>query len=203
MINEWKITIKKTISKNGLLNSSWHEKKKLHEYLRNLSRIQLIIPNEARWRIYSSVTEPSHHWFSQWLGAKLTTSHQLNQWWLRMNWGATVILQWNINRSTKIFFQQNVVEEVVWNISSISFKIQCQWHVVIWYHTCCPYRIGLSNGLIVLWRNESNSELVMTNIRDVIYVIYHAASAWKHVSVSFKKMKYDFRHWIFKCPAAR
>ena len=53
--------------------------------------------------------------------------------------------------------------------------------------TCCPYRISLSNGLIVLWRNERNSELVMTNIRDVISVMYHAASARKQVSVSVKK----------------
>ena len=71
------------------------------------------------------VNELGHHWFSQWLVACSAPSHYLNQWWLIVNWTPGNKFQWNLNRNSFIFSQENALENVVWKMSAILSPPQC------------------------------------------------------------------------------
>ena len=49
----------------------------------------------------------NHHWFRQWLVAWPAPSHYLNQCWNIVNWTPRNKLQWNVNRNSYIFIQEN------------------------------------------------------------------------------------------------
>ena len=72
---------------------------------------------EAEWRIYASVNK--HHWFKQWLVVWSAPSHYLNQSWNIVNWILRNKLQWNLNRNSYIFIQENAFENVVWKMAAI------------------------------------------------------------------------------------
>ena len=59
------------------------------------------------------------HWFSSWLF--IAPSHFLNQWWLIFIWTNKNKFQ----RDTNIFNQGDAFENVVCNMSTISFRPQC------------------------------------------------------------------------------
>ena len=65
------------------------------------------------------------YWFRQWLVAWLVPSHYLNQCWNIVNWTLRNKLQWNFNRNSNIFIQENTFENVVWKIAAILSLPQC------------------------------------------------------------------------------
>ena len=52
-------------------------------------------------------------------------SHYLNQCWFIVNWTLTNKLQWNFNRNSSIFIQENGIENVVWKMVAILSCPQC------------------------------------------------------------------------------
>ena len=66
-----------------------------------------------------------HHCFRQWLGACSAPSHYLNQCWNIVNWTLRNKLQWNLNRNSIIFIQENAFENVVWKMAAILTRPQC------------------------------------------------------------------------------
>ena len=64
-------------------------------------------------------------------------SHYLNQRWNIVNRNPRNNLQWNCNRYTYIFIQENAFENVVWKIAAILFRSQCVMPVVIKLWTQC------------------------------------------------------------------
>ena len=52
-------------------------------------------------------------------------SHYLNQCWIIVNWALRNKLQWNLNRNSYIFIQENAFENVVCEMASILSRPQC------------------------------------------------------------------------------
>ena len=67
----------------------------------------------------------NHHWFRYWLVAWTAPSHYLKQWWIIVNWTLRNKLQWNFNRNSNIFIQENALEHVVCEMDDISSRPQC------------------------------------------------------------------------------
>ena len=73
---------------------------------------------EAEWCIYALII---HQWFRRWLVAWSAPSHYLNQCWNIVNWNK---LQWNHNRNSYIFIQENAFENVVRKLAAILSRPQ-------------------------------------------------------------------------------
>ena len=52
-------------------------------------------------------------------------SHYLNQCWNIVNWTLGSKLQWNFNRNSNIFIQENAIENIVCEMASILSRPQC------------------------------------------------------------------------------
>ena len=53
-------------------------------------------------------------------------SHYLNQWWyFILNWELGNKFQWNINRNSCVFIQENAFENIVWKLAGIMSRTQC------------------------------------------------------------------------------
>ena len=62
-------------------------------------------------------------------------SHYLNQCWNIVNWNFRNKLQWNFNRNSNIFIQENALENVVCEMASILSRPQCDnctWKGYVW-----------------------------------------------------------------------
>ena len=99
------------IHKSGLLLPYW----KCGNF-----RIKSLRPSDAYMRQWSN-----HHWFRYWLVAWSAPSNYLNQYWNIVNWNFGNKLQWNLNRNSHIFIQENAFESVVCEIASILSRPQC------------------------------------------------------------------------------
>ena len=83
-------------------------------------RVNSLRPSDAYMR------EPiNHHWFRQWLVASPAPSHYLNHCWNIVNRTLGDKLQWNCNRNSNIFIQENAFENVVCEMASILSRPQC------------------------------------------------------------------------------
>ena len=99
----------------------------------------------------------NHQWFRLWLVAWPAPSHYLNQWWDVVNWTLWNKLQWNFNRNSNIFIQENAFESVVCKIAGILSRPQCvevtnlttsdKKNSVIW--SVCTWLMGGRCGLAV------------------------------------------------------
>ena len=52
-------------------------------------------------------------------------SHYLNQCWFIVNWTLRNRPQWNFNRNSNIFIEENAFENVVWKMAAILSRTQC------------------------------------------------------------------------------
>ena len=59
------------------------------------------------------------------IGSDQATSHYLNQWWNIVNWNLTNKPQWNLNRNSYIFIQENAFENVICEMTAILSQPQC------------------------------------------------------------------------------
>ena len=83
----------------------------------------------------------NYHWFRQWLVTWQAPSYYLNWRWNIVNWTLRNKLQWNLNRNSYIFIQENAFENVVWKMVVILCQPQCvnradtlwnkAWHVFL------------------------------------------------------------------------
>ena len=60
-----------------------------------------------------------------WLVAWPAPSHYLNQYWNIVNWILGNRIQWNLNRNSYIFIQENAFENVVWKMVAILSRLRC------------------------------------------------------------------------------
>ena len=59
------------------------------------------------------------------IGSDNGPSHFMNQCWNIVNWTLRNKLQWNLNRNSNIFIQENALENVVCEMASILPRPQC------------------------------------------------------------------------------
>ena len=104
-------------------------------YAYNYGNAKLLRPSDAYMRQLTN-----HHWFRQWLVAWPAPSHYLNQCWNIVNWIPRNKLQWNFDRNSYIFHQENPFENVVWKMAAILSRPQCVMHCInqelsssLWY----------------------------------------------------------------------
>ena len=94
----------------------------------------------------------NHHWFRQWLVAWSAPSHFLNQCWDIVNWTLRNKLQWNFNRYSNIFIQENAFENGVCERASILSRPQCVninilWpSVAKWHHMVTWNCVNIGSG---------------------------------------------------------
>ena len=86
----------------------------------NYSLINSLRPSDAYMH-----QQINHHWFRQWLVAWPAPSHYLNHCWNIVNWTLGNKLQWNLNRNSNIFIQENAFENNVCEMASILSWPQC------------------------------------------------------------------------------
>ena len=93
------------------------------------------------------VSKLGHHWFRQWLVAWPAPSHYLNQCWNIINWILGNKFQWNLNRNSYIFIQENAFENVVWEMAAILSRPQCvkyrPWDNTALYRAMMPWVLVL------------------------------------------------------------
>ena len=94
----------------------------------------------------------------------MAPSHYQNQCRNIINWTFGNTLQWNLNRNLYIFIQENVFENLVWNMSAISSRPQC----------VNPYR--------ALWCPDSRRQRAYRNID------YAGTEAFYHFWVNLESM---------------
>ena len=85
----------------------------IHEELNSLR------PSDLYMRRYKY-----QHWFREWLVAGSAPSHYLHQCWNIVNWTLGNKLQWNFNRNSNIFIEENTFENVVCEMLPISSRPQ-------------------------------------------------------------------------------
>ena len=93
-----------------------------------------------------------------WLVAYSASSHYVNVCWNIVNWTLGNKLQWNFNRSSNIFIQENAFENVVCEKASILFWPQC-------------VKVGLMNKLMAdhtimtYWFKLASKTVIKTGYR--------------------------------------
>ena len=94
--------------------------------------------------MYICVSELGHHWFRWWLVACLVPSHYLNQCWVIVIWTIRNEIQWDINRNSNIFMQENAFENVIWKMAAIKSWPQCvKTHYTFLIYSCIfPWILG-------------------------------------------------------------
>ena len=63
------------------------------------------------------VSKLGHHCFREWLVTCLVPSHHLKQCWNIVNWNPRNKLQWNPNRNSYIFIQENAFENGIYEMA--------------------------------------------------------------------------------------
>ena len=86
----------------------------------SIKGVQNMRPSDAHMRRWTN-----HHCFRKWLVAWTAPSHYLNQCWYIVNWTQWNKFQWNVNRNSYIFIQENPFEKVVWKMAAILSRPQC------------------------------------------------------------------------------
>ena len=102
-----------------------------------------------------------HHWLRQWLVAWPAPSHYLNQWWSSVNWNLMNKLQWNINRNSYIFNQENAFEYVVWKMAAILSRPKCvdTCNVICVLQIMAIFSIESARWLLIAWRPLASGHL--------------------------------------------
>ena len=96
----------------------------------------------------------------------MAPSHYLNQCWNIVNFSLRNKFQWNFNRNSSIFIQENAFENVVCQMASILSRPQWVKH---WFR---KWLIWTNAGILLIW-------LIGTNFNEMLTKIH---------TFSFKKM---------------
>ena len=90
------------------------------EWLLHDGCLNSLRPSDAYMRQWSN-----HHWFRKWLVAWSAPSHYQNQCWNIVQKTPRNKLQWNFNRNSNTFIQENAFESVVCEKAAILSRPQC------------------------------------------------------------------------------
>ena len=85
----------------------------------------------------------NHHWFRRWLVAWSAPSHYLNQCWNIVDSTLGNKLQWNFNRNSNIFIQENAFKNVVCELASICLGLNVLTSV---RSNLCEKPLDISDG---------------------------------------------------------
>ena len=108
---------------------SWHSQKGNFTKIFTIPTLDMSV-NISTWTHWGQVTHicigkltiiGSDNSLSRWMAP----SHYLNQCWNFVNWTLENKLQWNFNRNSNIFIQENTFENVVWKMAAILSRLQC------------------------------------------------------------------------------
>ena len=149
-----------------LISASWPHLQDYKRYISRKNNMELIPNSSSLWCIFKNLwlvckkqvlkvwasvdsmrpgdtymrQETKQHWFKQWIVGWAVPSHYMNQWWKSVRWALRNKLQWNLNRNSYIFIQENKFENVVrkkWRPFCLGFNViilvnaitdHCPWH---------------------------------------------------------------------------
>ena len=101
----------------------------------------------------------NHHWFRWWLVTWPAPNHYLNQCWNIVNWTIRNKLQWNLNRNSNIFIQENAFESVICEMAAILSQPQC----------VNTFRLGLNScSFRCIFFCKSNHILIQISLKIVL-----------------------------------
>ena len=102
------------------------------------------------------------HWLRKWLVTRLVPSHYLNQCWNIVSWTPRNKLQWNSNRNSYIFIQENPFENVVWKMAAI--LSQPRWVSIYEFHPENGQALLETKGIVINWFCESGTQAIWSEI---------------------------------------
>ena len=120
----WSVTM---YSKSWIVKKCKNNKPCFHYFALNYNICdaqEMVLPHWG-WVTHIYVGKLTNHWLRWWLVAWPAPSHYLNQCWNIVNWSLRNKLQWNSNRCSNIFIEENTFENVVCEMLSISSRPQC------------------------------------------------------------------------------
>ena len=91
----------------------------------------------------------SDNGFVAWTGS----SHYLNQWWNIVHWNLRNKIQWNFNRNSNIFIEENTFDHIVCERSAIFSRPQCVKILTAPPQVAtgpCDYHLPMSSGHVVI-----------------------------------------------------
>ena len=133
----------------------------------------------------------------RWLVAWPEPSHYLNQCWNIVDWTLRNKLQWNLNRNSYTFIQENAFEDVVWKMAAILPWPQCVkrkvWGVFLFVQC-------ITNILPLLFFSTLVVDVLHACYCELQYTIFSRAwraMIWVRISsVTSYKM---CNRWIYGC----
>ena len=105
-------------------------------------------------------------------------SHYLNQWWDIVNWNLRNKFQWNLERNSYIFIQENAFENVVCKMAVILSRPQCDKHLKLFLTS---YMKDSRNRILSLkiCRYRLQSTLLLT-VYGSSMPLSDGSSQWRH-----------------------
>ena len=128
------------------------------------------------------ISESGQHWFRQRLVAYSVPSHYLNQCWKIVNWTLRNKIQWNLNRNSYVFIQENASENIVCEMAAI-----------------------LSRGRWVNTLYQSSARFGIINPTNVIHATLNIRAGRKHSvwicirNACVYNSVLSKRHWLTHC----
>ena len=128
----------------------------------------------------------NHHWFKWWLVAWSAPSHYLNQCWNIVNSTLRNKLQWNLNRKSNIFIEENTFENVVCEMVSITINTlrPDDTYLHLWFASLLvqvTYAVALH--YLNTLRPRQNGRYVADEIFKCIFL---NENAWISIKISLK-----------------
>ena len=137
----------------------------------------------------------NHHWFRQWLVAWSAPSHYRNQWWNIVNWTLGNKLQWNFDRNSNIFIEENAFENVVCEMASTCFGLNVL-KFVIFVIIPVPYTVSYT-----WWQDVKFERIFVFQICLWNQIpIFHCKGATGHPKTTPVTVRTDGLKWPFYLP---
>ena len=133
----------------------------------------------------------------------MAPSHYLNQCWNIVNWPLMNKLQWNFNRNSYIFIQENTFERVVSEMVAMLSRPQCvkcqeicshsgipaeDIHIFILNWTISTFSFWISILLLLWCKNENISSIspnvfFLCTVQSKLHNSFAAMALWKNTEI--------------------
>ena len=126
-------------------------------------------------------------------------SHNLNQCWFIVNWNLMNKIQWNFNRNSNIFIEENAFEKVVSNMASILCRSQYVKHnKPVTY----AYFLGYTGNTSHHYNDVIISVMVtqITSLTIVYSTVYSGADQRKYQSSASLAFVRGIHRWAVNSP---
>ena len=149
------------------------------------------------WVIHMCVSEfrITHHWFRWWLVAWLVSSHYQNQCWNIVTCHSNLRnkLQWNFERSSYIFIQENAFENVIWKTAAILSCPQCV-EVLSMYHSMSYWQTYTQH--LTHWGKDKMADISQTFSNVFSWMKIYEFRLTFHWSLFLRVKATIFHHWF-------